>query len=283
VGQAVDNSYYYNPAGASANEWQYAYITPNGHLQLRTGTRPTAGPAPAYASDISTINATSPRWPPRLSWPRYPASWAQASLTAFNALSTTVELWRLSQCQLPGHSRRQPATSSRMLCLRRNAAAPQSRFHLASRATLATQVSVANLSTIVSTLQTGQATKADLVAARCRSTSCQPPDQQITNLTATIATLAPLVSATVPLTNLPSCDFQDHRTGFTLALKATSSRPGPDQQLPSLSVNQASPRPTGPPCWRCPGLVGDIAIITGTSIRLLHSGVTPHQSSATGS
>jgi len=286
-GQAVDNSYYYNPAGASANEWQYAYITPNGHLQLRdwNETNPP-DPAPAYASDISTINATIATLASQAQLAAVSSQLgSKASLTAFNALSTTVGTLATqasvnSLATAVGNAATQASLNA--VSAVANAAAPQSQVStLASTvATLATQVSVANLSTIVSTLQTGQATKADLVGGTVPLNELPSlPISQITNLTATIATLAPLVSGTVPLTNLPSLPTSKI-TGLdsTLALKADLvGGLVPTSQLPSLSVNQVFTAANRAAMLALPGvLVGDIAIITGTSDQGSYIlGVTP--------
>ena len=50
-------AYYYNPAGAAANQWVYPYITPNGHLQLRVWNE--SNPADTVYATQSALNSTN--------------------------------------------------------------------------------------------------------------------------------------------------------------------------------------------------------------------------------
>jgi hypothetical protein len=273
---ASDSTYYYNPGGANTNEWQYAYITPNGHLQLRDWNESNPpDPAPAFASDISTINTTIATLATQAQLAAVSSQLgSKASLTALNALSTTVGTLATqtsvnSLATAVGNAATQASLNA--VSVVANAAASQSQVNTLSStvATLATQVSVANLSTIVSTLTTGQATKADLVAGTVPLNELPSiPQSQITGLTSTIAGLAPLVSGTVPLVNLPSIPTTQI-TGLVSALGNKADLVGglvPSSQLPSLSVNQVFTAANRAAMLALSGAaVGDIAIITGTS------------------
>lgn len=276
-GQAAsDNTYYYNPAGANANEWQYVYITANGHLQLRTWDESNpADPAPAYASDIAAINTTIGTLATQASLAALTTTVNSkatissvsaiqallptfATVTQFNSLSTSI-----------GNAATQAALNA--VSAVANAAATQSSVNTLSGtvATLATQVSVNNLSTIVSSLQNGQATKADLVSGTVPLNELPNiPISQVTNLSATIAGLAPLVSGTVPLTNLPSLPTSKI-TGLDSALSNKADLVGgmvPTSQLPTLSVNQVFTAANQAAMLALSGVgVGDICVITGTS------------------
>jgi hypothetical protein len=275
-GQASDNTYYYNPGGANVNEWQYAYITPNGHLQLREWNESNPpDPAPAFASDIAAINTTIGTLASQAQLAAVQSQVnAKASQSAFNTLQTTVGTLATqasvnSLATAVGNAATQASLNA--VSVVANAAASQSQVNTLSStvATLATQVSVANLSTIVATLQTGQATKADLVNGTVPLNELpNVPISQVTGLTTQISNLAPLVSGTVPLTNLPSLPTSKITSlDSTLALKADLvGGLVPTSQLPSLSVNQVFTAVNRAAMLALSGvLVGDIAIITGTS------------------
>ena len=275
-GQASDNTYYYNPAGANANEWQYVHITPNGHLQLREWNESNPpDPAPAYASDIATINATIATLATQASLAALTTTVnskaTQSSVTAiqnqlptfatvtqFNSLSTSI-----------GNAATQAALNA--VSAVANAAATQASVNTLSGtvATLATQVSVNNLSTIVSSLQNGQATKADLVSGVVPLNELPNiPQSQITGLTSALAALAPLVSGTVPLVNLPNIP-QSQVVGLVSTLGNKADLVGglvPTSQLPTLSVNQVFTAANQAAMLALAGVaVGDICVITGTT------------------
>lgn len=271
-----DQTYYYNPAGANANEWQYAYITPNGHLQLRTWNESNAAdPAPAYASDIATLNATIATLATQASLASLTSTVnskaSTASVTAISSqLSTFATVAQFNSLSTAlGNAATQAALNA--VSAVANAAAPQTQVTTLNStvATLATIVSVNNLSTIVSSLQTGQTTKADLVSGTVPLNELPNlPQSQITGLTSALASLAPLVSGTVPLVNIPALPLSQI-TNLVSSLAAKADLVGglvPTSQLPSLSVNQVFTAANQAAMLALGGVaVGDICVITGTS------------------
>lgn len=276
----IDSSgnYYYNPSGANANEWAYAYITPNGHLQLRQWNEANPpDPAPAYASDIATINGVIA---------------TLATQASLNALTTTVNSKASTssvtaiQNQLPtfatvtqvnslatavGNAATQSALNA--VSAVANAAATQTSVNTLSStvATLATQTSVNNLSTQVSALQNGQASKADLDSGGHLPLSELTPNipiSQIANLQTTINNLAPLVGGTVPLSNLPNIP-QSQVTGLTTALAGFAPLVNgvvPSQYLPTVQINHVfTASNQAGMLAQSTAVVGDICVITASS------------------
>jgi hypothetical protein len=269
-------NYYYNPAGASANEWAYAYITPNGHLQLRKWNEANApDPAPAYASDIATLNTTIATLAPQASLDALTTTVNskanQSAVTAIQAqlptFATVTQLNSLSTAV--GNAATQSALNA--VSTVANAAATQTSVNTLSStvATLATQASVANLSTQVSALQNGQATKADLVSGTVPLNELPNiPQSQITGLTTALAGLAPLVGGLVPLANLPSIP-QSQVTGLTAALAGFAPLVGgviPSQYLPTVQINHVfTASNQAGMLAQSSAVVGDICVITASS------------------
>lgn len=276
-GQAAsDGTYYYNPAGAAANEWQYAYITPNGHLQLRAWNESNpVDPPVALASDLAITNAnvancaTAAQLAALSTTVNSKATLASvaaiqnqlptfATVTQLNSLSTAV-----------GNTATQSALNAVSAVANAAATAASVSTLSGTVATLATQVSVNNLSTIVSSLQNGQATKADLVGGTVPLNELPNiPQSQVIGLTASLATFAPLVSGTVPLTNLPSYPTSKV-TGLDTALSNKADLVAgqvPSSQLPNLSVNQVFVAANQAAMLALSGVaVGDICVITSGS------------------
>lgn len=273
---ASDNTYYYNPGGASVNEWQYAYITPNGHLQLRTWNEANApDPAPAYASDISTLNATIATLATQASLASVQSQInAKANTSTVTGIQTTIATLATqasvnSLATSVGNAASQASLNA--VSAIANAAAPASQVNTLSAtvATLATQVSVANLSTQLASLQNGQATKADLVGGLVPLNELPNlPISQTTGLQTALNGKADLSGGTVPLAQLPSYPTSKvTNLDASLALKADLvGGLVPTSQLPTLSVNQVFTAANQAAMLALSGVaVGDICVITGTS------------------
>jgi len=182
---------YNNPAGARAQDVRYAYITPNGHLQLRRWNE--AGPADAVyalASDVTTLQNAMP--------------------TKADLVSGTVPL-----AEIPALPQSQVTGLTTALA------------QFATKADLVSgTVPLSQLPTIpqsqVSGLTSALGTKADLVSGVIPLGELPSiPQTQVTGLTSTLAVKADLISGTVPLGEIPTIpQSQVSGLGSTLAAKA---------------------------------------------------------------
>ena len=280
---ASDHTYYYNPDGADANEWQYVYITPMGHLELRTWNE-AAGPDIVYATqaalDIVSSSVASKASSATVSTlqtqvnalPTYDAVHSYVSgVVASYALSSTVN----SLTTTVGSKAAQSAVDAIAAVLPTsggsyvNVASQSALVALGTTISgLATQTDLNTLSTTVSGLSATVALKADLVSGTVPLAQIASlPESKITNLVSDLAAKADLVSGTVPLAELP--DYPTSKVtnlDTTLAAKADLVMGKvPTSQLPDLAVMAVytaadttallslSPTPS----------VGDICVVTG--------------------
>lgn len=301
---STTGQYYYNPGGAAAGEWVYPYITPNGHLQLRTWN-PSAPADTVYATQDSVTALQT----------QASTLATQASLsvlqTQINGLATQASVNAISAA-LPALATQ---TSVNALQTQVGNAATQAQLNAtnATVATLATQASVSTLASSISNLATQSSvnalsatvastssalsTKADLVnglvplnelpqnipvsyvsglstalanvptlSGGVLSTAVIPslPISQITNLSSTLSGLCPLVGGTIPSQYLPSLQINNVFTQ-TPANVALSSVSGSSGNLTALSSAH----------------VGDIGIIAqGTQAGTYILSATPYSTAS---
>ena len=276
---ASDGTYYYNPAGANANEWVYPYITPGGHLAFTQWNESNAAdPTYATSAQLATVNATIGTL----------ATQAQLSTlqTQINAAATQSSVNAISS-QLSNF-----ATVSTVNSLQTQIgnAATQAALNAtnATVATLATQSSVNSLSASISGLATQSAlstvasqTAANTEALTNVATLTGPgntvplvqlpsiPQSQVTGLTTALASFAPLSGGTIPLNYMPENIPESYVSGLTTALAGLCPLVGgqvPSQYLPSLSITTVDVVANQAAMLALTGQeVGAICVITGTS------------------
>jgi hypothetical protein len=274
---ASDGTYYYNPAGANANEWVYPYITPNGHLQLRKWNESNP-PDTVYATQTAfnalqtQVNGCATQAALTTVQTQVNAAATQASVNALSATVSTLATQASvnSLASQVGNCASQSALNSTNATVATLATQASVNSLSSAISSLATQASVTSLTTTVSGLSTGMATKADLVSGTVPLNEMPQniPISYVSGLATTLAGLCPLSSGTVPLTNLPSIP-QSQVTGLTSALSNLCPLVGgqiPSQYLPSLSINDVFVvNSTAAMLAESTAHVGDICVITGTS------------------
>lgn len=273
----ADGTYYYNPAGASANEWVYPYITPNGHLQLHKWNEAN-GPDPVYATTtaLATLQTQVN---------------GCATTTSLNTLQTQVNG---IASQLAGFATTAALASYatvaqfNALSIQVGNCATQSSLNAtnATVATLATQSSVNTLSTAIGGLASqtslnavqaevnsntsALAIKADLISGTVPLNELPSiPMSQVLNLNSTLTGYCPLDGGShVPLANLPSIP-ESQITNLVTNLGNKADLVGgvvPSSQLPSLAITDVFTQPNRAGMLGLSGAtVGDICVITGTS------------------
>ena len=288
---STTGQYYYNPAGASAGEWVYPYITPNGHLQLRTWN-PSAPADTVYATQDSVTALQN----------QASTLATQASLavlqTQVNGLATQSSVTALGATV----STLATQSSVNALATQVGNAASQAQLNAtnATVATLATQSSVNSLASSISNLATQSSVNA--LSGTVASTS------------AALSTKADLVNGLVPLNELPQNIPASYVSGLVTALSSVPTLTGgllstsvipalpisqitnlqstinglcplvggliPSQYLPSLSINNVFVVANSAALTtQSTAHVGDIGVVTGGSSQ----GTYILSSSATGS
>lgn len=281
-GQSViDGTYYYNPAGANANEWVYPYFTPNGHLKF-TKWNPGGSADTVYATQTalnilqSQVNGCA-------------TTTALVNLqNQVNASATAASVTALSDW-FPAGSPQTLATLAQLdsLTTQVGNCATQSSLNTtnATVATLASASSVASLSATVSTLATQSALatveaqvvsntntlgiKADLVNGFVPLNEIPAiPISQVEDLEDTLTGYCPLTAGLVPIGNLPPIP-ESQVTNLVANLSNKADLVGgkvPSAQLPSLSTNNVFVEPNRAGLLGVSGAgVGDICVVTGTS------------------
>ena len=283
-GKAIsDGTYYYNPAGASANEWQYAYITPMGHLQLRSWNE-SNGADVVYATQaaLNTTNATMATLATAAS---LNALQSQVNASATQASVNAITAW------LPTGSPTTLATQTSVNALATQVGNSASQAALnatnATVATLATQSSVNTLSTAITGLASQTALNALSVTVSANANTLNTkadlsgpgntvplnelpnfPESQITNLVSDLAARATLVSGKVPIGQLPNIP-ESQVINLTTDLSNKADLVGglvPSNQLPSFSINNVFTEPNEAGMLALSSaVVGDVCIISGSS------------------
>jgi hypothetical protein len=277
---ATDGTYYYNPAGANANEWVYPTITPGGHLKLVKWNESNAADT-VYATQaaLNSTNSTIATLATAASVANLQNQVnASASQASVNAINTTIQGLATT-------------TQFNALATQVGNAATQAQLNAtnATVATLATASSVASLSSAItglasqSALNTLSATvvahtntlalKADLSGPGGTVPLSEMPQNipigYIASLQTTLNGLAPLDGGGhVPLSNLPALPISQ-TTGLQTALNGLCPLVGgqiPSQYLPSLSVNEVFVVANRAQMLaESSAAVGDFCVITGTA------------------
>jgi len=276
---ASDGTYYYNPAGANANEWVYPYITPGGHLAFTQWNESNAAdPTYVTSTQLATVNATIATL----------ATSAQLSTlqTQINAAATQSSVNAISS-QLSSFA---TVTTVNSLQTQIGNAATQAALNAtnATIATLATQSSVNSLSASIGGLATSSAlstvaaqTAANTEALTNVATLTGPgntvplvqlpsiPESQVSGLTTDLANRAPLSGGLIPLSYLPQDIPESYISGLTTNLASLCPLVGgqvPSEYLPSLSITTVDVVANEAAMLALSGLeVGAICVITGTS------------------
>lgn len=270
-------NYYYDPAGVTAAEAVWPYLTPNGHLKFiaRNESAPADEPLATQAAlDILTdlVNAKADQSDlDTLST----AVDTKASLAALSTLQDDVDTRAtVTQLNATNDAVALRATQSALdaLIVTVNAKALASDLTALSTTvgTKASQTSVDSLTTRVGNVETG---KADLTGGKVPVAQIPTgiPAANIDGIEATLTGKADLVGGLVPLTQLPAYSTSKV-TGLdaALALKADLDGTGkvPSSQLPALAFStatQVANRGAMLALTTTQVQPGDIAVITATA------------------
>lgn len=238
-GQAVDNSYYYDPTGADDDEWRWPILTPNGHLKLVKWDE-TAAADPDLATQQSVDELSGDLA-------------LKADSTALTALGSQVS-GKADQTYVDN------ADSTLLTALNNGLAAKadQTAFTTlqgtvagkADSTTVATLTTTVGgkaddtqyqiTKTAVATLVSQMPNKADLVGGLVPNNQLRDdiPATKISGLNAAITGKADLVTGVVPLAQLPSYPTSKV-TGLDTALSGKADLVGgkvATSQLPTLAT-----------------------------------------------
>lgn len=250
--------FYYNPAGADANEVRFPWIDSNGYLHLRQWN-PAASPEGPYATsgDLATVNSLV---------------LGKANQSDLNALSTTVE-GKVSQSALDTLTATVNAKASQG-ALDTLTSAVTAKADQAAVDLKADQSALVALGTTVSGHTTTLTTKADLVSGKVPVGQIPTgiPQANILDLTTALAERAPLVGNKVPVANIPTGIPQANIDNLTATLSGKADL-GPDgklatAQIPALSltnVTAVTARAAMLALTTSQVQPGDICIITATA------------------
>lgn len=250
--------YYFNPAGADANEVRFPYITPNGHLELRKWDESApADPVLAKQSDLSALTTIVN---------------AKANQTDLTSLSTTVS-GKASQSALDSLTAtvNAKANQSALDSLSTTVAGKASQASVDAKANL---TDFNALSATVSGHTTTLSNKADLSGGKVPVAQIPTgiPQANISGLSTTLTAKADLTNGVLVLTQVPTGIPQSkiENLASTLAGKADL---GPDgklatAQIPSLSlttVQVVTARSAMLALTAAQVQPGDICVITATA------------------
>lgn len=275
----VAQAYYYNPAGAAANQWVYPYITPGGHLKFTQWNESNpADPTYATTTQLATVNATIATLATNASLAalqtQVNASATQAEVntinTTINGLATTAALNSIATSVANCATQAQLNTTNATVATLATASSVASLSSTVS--TLATQSSVNALSSAVTANTNSIALKADLTGPSSTVPLNEMPQNipisYVSGLSAAISGLCPLVSSLVPLSNIPALPISQI-TNLSTSLAALCPLVGgliPSQYLPSLAITNVFTEPNEAGMLALSGATaGDICVITGTS------------------
>lgn len=242
-------NYYYDPAGVTASEAVWPYLTPNGHLKFIKRNEAAAADAPlATQAALDALTTTVG---------------TKAAQTSLDSLATTVGT-KASQSALDALTT-VVGTKATTTALNATNDAVALKASQAALDTLTTTVGTKADSSTVTALTTtvaGKALASDLTALTTRVGAVETgkadltagkvpvsqiptgiPAANIDGIEATLTGKADLVSGTVPLTQLPSYPTSKV-TGLDVALANKADLDGtgkvPTSQLPSLSFTTAT-------------------------------------------
>lgn len=249
--------FYFNPAGADANEVRFPYITPNGHLELREWDE-SGPPDPVLAtqSDLTALTTVVN---------------GKASQSDFSALTTTVN-GKASQSALDTLTTtvNTKASQSALDSLTTTVAGKASQAAVNLKADTTT---VSTLATTVSEHTTTLSAKADLSGGKVPVSQIPTgiPQASISNLATTLSGKADLSNGVLVLTQVPTNIPQSSIASLTTTLAGKADLVDgklATSQLPSLSlttVQVVTNRASMLALTSSQVQPGDICVITATA------------------
>lgn len=240
-------NYYYDPAGVTAGQAVWPYLTPNGHLKFvkRNESAPTDEPVAtatalaalaaivdtkAAAADLTTLSASVDQ---------------KASLAALSALQAAVDLKAsLTQLNSTNDAVALRATQSAFDALVTTVNAKADASTVSALTTTVNGKALASdltaLTTRVATVETG---KADLVGGLVPNNQLRDdiPATKITGLSAQLTNKADLVTGRVPLSQTPQNIPTSYVVNLDASLAAKADLDGtgkvPSSQIPAIALN----------------------------------------------